>query len=69
MIIRIKYKNPNNLEEYIIESLDDSIVNVPKYCENLHSNVLCGNGHVCNGENCKIWIETKGEFVLAGVYH
>lgn len=69
MIIRIKYKNPDNLSEDIIESINTTTVNFSKYCEDLHSNILCGNGQVCNGENCKIWIEVDGKFVLAGIYH
>ena len=69
MIIRIKYKNPDNLSEDIIESINTTTVNFPKYCEDLHSNILCGNGRACNGENCKIWIEVDEKFVLAGVYH
>jgi hypothetical protein len=67
MIIKIKYKNPDNLDEFIIEELDDSIINVPQYCENLHKEKLCGENE-CDGENCKIWMEFNGEFILTGVY-
>lgn len=69
MIVRIKYQDPNNSETFITESLDDSQINVPEYCINLHSNILCGEGRECNGHNCKIWVEVNGEFILAGVYH
>lgn len=67
MIIRIRYQDPQNLGEFIIEELDDSVVNVPQYCTNLHKTVLCADEESCNGENCKIWIEMNGNFVLAGV--
>jgi len=67
MIVKIKYQNPDNVSEYIIEELDDAQINVPEYCENLHKTKLCGGTNVCDGENCKIWIEVNGEFVLAGV--
>lgn len=67
MIIKIKYQDPNNLNEFIIEELDDNIINVPEYCGNLHKTKLCDDKEKCNGENCKIWIETNGEFILAGV--
>lgn len=66
MIVRIKYQNPQNLTEFIIEELDDAIINIPLYCTNLHKTVLCDTGS-CNGENCKIWVEVNGEFILAGV--
>lgn len=66
MIIQIKYKNPNNSEEFIIEEMDDTIINIPTYCENLHKEKLCKN-IICDGENCKIWIGINNNFVLAGV--
>lgn len=66
MIIKIKYKNPSNLNEFIIEELDDSIINVPQYCENLHKQKLCDTNE-CNGQNCEIWIEINGEFILSGI--
>jgi hypothetical protein len=67
MIVRIRYKNPQNLGEFVIEELNDSVVNVPQYCTNLHKTVLCIDEESCNGENCKIWVEMNGNFVLAGV--
>ena len=67
MITKIKYKNPENLNEFIIEELDDEVINVPSYCETLHKTKLCKDTE-CDGENCKIWIEINGEFVLAGVF-
>lgn len=67
MIIKIKYKNPLNYDEYIIEEVDDSLINIPTYCENLHKEKLCKDIS-CNGENCKIWIGVGEDFVLAGVY-
>ena len=33
MITRIKYENPSQHGEYIIEELEDTQVNVPEYCE------------------------------------
>ena len=66
MLVRIKYQDPNNLEEFIIKSLDSSEVNIPEYCINLHKTALC-NTSECDGENCKSWVEVNGEFVLAGV--
>lgn len=66
MITRIKYENPNQHGEYIIEDLDDTQINVPEYCSNLHKNHLCDTND-CNGEHCKIWVELDGEFVLAGI--
>ncbi len=66
MIIRIKYENPQNLGEFIIESLDSSQVSVPQYCESLHKTKLC-TGSSCTGEHCKIWVEIDDEFILAGV--
>ena len=66
MITRIKYENPNQHGEYIIEDLDDTQINVPEYCSNLHKNYLCDTND-CNGEHCKIWVELDGEFVLAGI--
>lgn len=54
MIIRIKYnKNGND----VIESLDDSVIDIPQYCRNLISENICD----------QIFVETNGEFVLAGV--
>lgn len=67
MIVKIKYKNPENSNEYIIEELDDRLINIPNYCENLHKTKLCGDTNVCNGENCKIWFEVNGIFIIAGV--
>jgi len=68
MIVKIKYKNPDNLNEYIIEELDDELINVPTYCENLHKQKLCKDIS-CDWENCKIWIAiNNNEFVLAGIY-
>jgi len=67
MIVRIRYKNPQNLSEFVIEELDDTVINVPQYCTNLHKTVLCIDEESCNGENCKIWVEMNGNFVLAGV--
>ena len=66
MIVRIKYENPSQHGEYIIEELDDAQVNVPEYCSNLHKSHLC-NPTECDGEHCKIWVEVDGEFFLAGV--
>jgi hypothetical protein len=66
MITRIKYEDPANHGSYIIEELDDSVVDVPEYCSNLHRNHLC-NTTECDGEHCKIWVEVDGEFFLAGV--
>ena len=65
--MRIKYQNPQNLNDFIIEELDTEVVNIPQYCTNLHKIILCDNEESCNGENCKIWVEINGEFVLAGV--
>lgn len=67
MIVKIKYQNPDNLSEFIVEELDDALINVPEYCNTLHKTKLCNDTEKCNGENCKIWIEANGEFVLAGV--
>jgi hypothetical protein len=67
MIIKIRYQNPQNLSEFIIEELDDSQINVVDYCINLHKTVLCSDSQSCDGENCKIWIELNGEFILTGV--
>lgn len=66
MMVKIKYENPNQHGEYIIEELDESKVNIPDYCSNLHKQHLC-NTSDCDGEHCKIWIEQDGEFILAGV--
>ncbi len=66
MIVRIKYQDPSNLETFITESLDISQVNVPEYCINLHKTILCDTEE-CDWENCKIWVEVNGEFVLAGI--
>jgi hypothetical protein len=66
MIIRIKYQDPSNPKTFITESLDSSQINVPEYCTNLHKTVLC-DIEECDGENCKIWVEVNGEFVLAGI--
>ena len=66
MIVRIKYENPNQHGEYIIEELDDTLVNVPQYCINLHKTHLCEEGE-CTGLHCKIWMEMNGEFILTGV--
>lgn len=63
-MIRIKYVDPNSKLE-IVETLDDSIINVSEYSINLHKNYLCKNE--CNGENCKIWQEVNGNFMLIGV--
>lgn len=67
MIVKIKYQDPQNLQNFIVVEVDDEQVNIPQYCENLHKTVLCNNSANCNGENCKIWIESHGQFVLAGV--
>ena len=64
--IRIKYKDPNDSSNYIIEELDDALVYLPNYTANLHKTKLC-NTSDCDGHNCKIWIEQNGEFVLAGI--
>lgn len=59
--------NPQDTNDFIIEEMDDDEINVVEYCINLHKTVLCNDSESCNGENCKIWIEVNGEFVLAGV--
>jgi hypothetical protein len=66
MIVRIKYENPSQHGEYVIEELDDTIVNVPEYCTNLHKNHLCIPNQ-CDGVHCKIWVEINGVFMLAGI--
>ena len=66
MIVKIKYEDPNQEGEYIIEELEDTQINIPEYCANLHKNHLC-NTSDCNGEHCKIWMEQDGEFILTGV--
>jgi len=66
MNIRIKYENPKQHGEFIIEELDDSVVNVPQYCIDLHKTQLCEDGE-CTGMHCKIWVEINGEFLLSGV--
>jgi len=66
MITKIKYENPSVVGDFIVEELEDTQINVPEYCINLHKNVLC-NSHDCNGEHCKIWVEINGEYILAGV--
>ena len=68
MIVKIRYKNPQNLSEFVIEELDDSVINVPQYCTNLYKTVLCRDEESCNEENCKIWVEVNGDFVLSGVH-
>lgn len=65
-MIKIKYQDPKNLEQFIVEELDENI-EIDKYCENLHKEKLCNTAD-CNGENCKIWMEVNGEFVLIGVF-
>lgn len=65
MIVRIKYIDPVSKEE-VIEEVDTSTVDLPKYCKNIHHTVLCDPSD-CDGETCKIWVESHGEFVLAGI--
>lgn len=64
-MIRIKYKNPENINTYITETIDEEQVNLAEHCEHVHKNLLCKD--ICTGENCKIWIEINDEFILAGV--
>jgi hypothetical protein len=66
MIIKIKYEDPNQHGKFLIEEIDDILINVPEYCMNLHKTKLC-NISECTGEHCKIWIEIGGEFILSGV--
>jgi hypothetical protein len=66
MIIKIKYEDPNQHGEFLIEEIDDTLTNVPEYCINLHKTKLC-NTRECDGEHCKIWMEINGEFMLIGV--
>lgn len=63
-MIRIKYIDPISKIE-ILETIDDTTIDLIEYTANLHKNYLCKDE--CNGENCKIWVEVNGEFVLAGV--
>lgn len=67
MIVKIKYKNPDNLDEFIVEELNDEVVNIPNYCESLHKNKLCKDIE-CDGSNCIIWMEVNGEFIISGVF-
>jgi len=65
MIVRIKYIQPDTKEE-VIEEIDDSIIDLSQHCKDIHHNILCDPNN-CDGESCKIWIESHGEFVLAGI--
>jgi len=60
----IKYIDPVSKLE-IIEDIDDTKINLIEYTSDLHKNFLCKNE--CNGENCKIWINVNGEYLLAGI--
>lgn len=64
-MIRIKYQNPENTNKFVTQTLDDTVLDIAAYCENIHKNLLCKD--VCTGDNCRIWIEVNGEFILVGV--
>lgn len=68
MIVRIKYKDLANPGNYIIEELDDQVVNIPEYTRNVHINKLCGGDKSsCVEEDCIIWLEQDGFFMVVGV--
>lgn len=65
MIERIKYIDPVS-KDPVIEEVDTSKVDLSEYCKEVHHNILCDPSD-CDGETCKIWVESHGEFVLAGI--
>ncbi len=61
--MKIKYKNPDNLGEFIIEDLDVSNIDLLNYCQELKKTLELKN----TKENTEIWIELNSEFILIGV--
>lgn len=66
-MIKIKYQNPENPETFLYSQIDDTSVNVDEYLKNLHRTQLCDDKNSCSGENCKIWMDIEGEYVLVGI--
>lgn len=64
--MKFKYQNPENPEELLYKEISDD-EDCNEYLINLHKTKLCDDQNNCNGENCKIWIEVDGEYVLAGI--
>jgi hypothetical protein len=62
--MKIKYKNPDNLDEFIVEDVDISDINLQEYCIDLQKSIELKNK---NYDDTKIWIEVNEEFVLAGI--
>jgi hypothetical protein len=61
--MKIQYKNPDNLDEFIIEELDTSNLDLLNYCKELKKALELQTDEA----NTEIWLELNGEFILIGV--
>jgi hypothetical protein len=61
--MKIKYKNTENLNEFIIEDIGDENPDKLIYCKNLKELL---ETKTTNIENSKIWVEIENDFILSG---
>lgn len=66
-MVKIRYQDPNNSSNFIYEELDPKKIDCDAYIRDLHYNKLCDSTNNCSGEDCKIWIEIEGAYILAGI--
>jgi hypothetical protein len=62
--MKIKYKNTENVNEFIIEDIGEENPDTLIYCKNLKELLETKTANV---EDSKIWIEIENDFILSGI--